>query len=169
MSGGFATARLEALPMGPADAEDLHTVWGDPEVIFWGAHADLDATRSFLVVCLARSAAGPPLGWFGLRRRTDGAFLGDVVLQPAPWDAAVVEIGWHLARDAQGDGYATEAARGALAHAAAHGVAEVEAIVLPSNAPSQAVARRIGLVPTGTTVDREAGTHNLWRGPTTRP
>lgn len=163
---GFTTARLHARSMGIADAEELHRVWGDPEVIFWGALADLDATRSFLVVTLARSAGGPPLGWFGLRRRTDGAFLGDVVLQPAPWDAEVVEIGWHLARTAQGQGYVTEAAIGALTHAAAHGVGEVEAIVLPRNAPSQAVARRIGLEPTGTTLEREAGTHDLWRGPT---
>lgn len=167
MSAGFTTARLEARPMVVADAEELHEVWGDPDVIFWGAHENLAQTRAFLVVTMARSAGGPPLGWFGVWRRSDGAFLGDAVLQPASWDAGIVEIGWHLARAAQGEGYATEAARGALGHAAAHGVGMVEAIILPANAASIGVARRIGLEPTGTTLEREtAGTHDLWRGPT---
>jgi RimJ/RimL family protein N-acetyltransferase len=56
-----------------------------------------------------------------------------------------LEIGWHLHPDAWGLGYATEAARAVLAHAAAYGVTEILAVTHPDNLPSQAVARRIGM------------------------
>lgn len=62
-----------------------------------------------------------------------------------------LEIGWHLHPDAWGLGYATEAARAVLAHAAAHGVTEVLAVTHLENLPSQAVARRIGMRHVGRT------------------
>ena len=57
-----------------------------------------------------------------------------------------VEIGWRLARHAWHHGYATEAARAALAVAFdGIGLHEISSITAVLNEPSQAVMRRLGL------------------------
>jgi RimJ/RimL family protein N-acetyltransferase len=60
---------------------------------------------------------------------------------------AIVEIGWRLATEHWGQGYATEAARGWLDHGFdALGVAEVVAFTDAGNARSLAVMARLGMV-----------------------
>jgi RimJ/RimL family protein N-acetyltransferase len=59
------------------------------------------------------------------------------------------EVGWRLARTAWHHGYATEAARAALRVAASHRIPVVWSVTAVANEPSQAVMRRIGLVPHG--------------------
>ena len=54
-------------------------------------------------------------------------------------------MAWHLHPDAQGHGYATEAARGTFDRAHAAGIAEVLALTDEANTASQAVCRRLGL------------------------
>lgn len=52
-------------------------------------------------------------GLFALERRDDGAVVGFCGLAPVRWEAAFapkVEIGWRLAHEHWGHGYATEAA-----------------------------------------------------------
>lgn len=57
-----------------------------------------------------------------------------------------VEIGWRLARDVWGQGYATEAARAVLDHAfAALALDEVVSLTVLANLPSRAVMERIGM------------------------
>jgi RimJ/RimL family protein N-acetyltransferase len=56
-----------------------------------------------------------------------------------------VEVAWHLHPDAQGNGYATEAAAGAFARGHAVGIAEILALTDELNTSSQAVCRRLGL------------------------
>ena len=63
----------------------------------------------------------------------------------SPLDGAV-EVGWRLAREHWGQGYATEAARAWLAHGfGAMDVPEIVAFTAPANARSQAVMRRLGM------------------------
>jgi len=63
----------------------------------------------------------------------------------APFTAAV-EIGWRLAVEAWGHGYATEAALAALAYGFGDaGLEEIVAFTATTNARSQAVMRRIGM------------------------
>lgn len=38
-------------------------------------------------------------GWFALVRQHDGQLVGDVVLQPAPWDQDLALVGWHVGKD----------------------------------------------------------------------
>lgn len=84
-----------------------------------------------------REDPGALLGFCGL---TVPMFLPDVL--PA------VEVGWRLAREAWGSGYATEAARVALDFAfQEHGMREVIAIVDPANARSLRVAEKLGMTP----------------------
>ena len=66
---------------------------------------------------------------------------------PLPGTAAgAAEAGWRLARAQWGQGYATEAAQGWIDWGfATLGLAEIVAMVVPGNARSQAVMRRLGM------------------------
>lgn len=57
-----------------------------------------------------------------------------------------VEVGWRLARDGWGHGYATEAARAGVAHGFTElGLEEIVAMVVPANDRSQSVMRKLGM------------------------
>lgn len=156
------TPRLDLRRLTMDDLDGFHTVWGDPEVIFWGASPDVEASGRTLARLLSREIPGvPESGWFAALLRETGTFLGDVVLEPASWDPDIAEIGWHMARDQQGRGYATEAARALLDHARAHATPTVWAKILPDNEPSRAVARRIGMRQVGSIVHADLD-HDLW-------
>ena len=75
----------------------------------------------------------------------DGEFIGFVGLNE-PRFRPGVEIGWRLAREAWGHGYATEAARAVLAFAFDElGLAEVISFTSTTNVRSQRVMERIGM------------------------
>jgi RimJ/RimL family protein N-acetyltransferase len=159
----FVTERLEVRRLVMSDLADFHEVWGDPRVIFWGATEDLDATQQRLRDFIDRRLVGiTDSGWFAVVRRDDGHFTGDVVLEPASWNNAVPEIGWHFATEWQGLGYATEAAAGLLELARQQGIPAVYAKILRTNVASQGVARRIGMTVVGSLEDHPAGPHDIW-------
>jgi RimJ/RimL family protein N-acetyltransferase len=80
-------------------------------------------------------------------------FVGYVGLWPASFLAeGMVEVGWRLAREHWGRGYATEAAREALRFGFTDvGLDEIVSFTVPQNVRSVRVMERIGLVrdPTG--------------------
>ena len=90
-------------------------------------------------------------GWglWALEELATGRFLGFTGLNVPRFDAhftPAVEIGWRLRRDAWGHGYASEAARGALAVAFEDlGLEELVSFTAVPNVRSQAVMRRIGM------------------------
>ena len=88
-------------------------------------------------------------GLWALELTETGAFLGFTGLNPMPDGvpgAGGMEVGWRLARAAWGHGYATEAARAALAVAFEQvGMEEVWSMTSVRNTPSQAVMRRLGM------------------------
>lgn len=89
-------------------------------------------------------------GNFAVERRKDGAFLGHVGIKPTdadlPFDGAH-EIGWRLARLAWGAGYASEGARAVLAYGFERlRLPEIVSFTATTNAPSEAVMKRIGMV-----------------------
>lgn len=158
----FRTQRLDVRPLTLDDLEAFHAIWGDPEVVFWGASPDLEASRRRLTDFSRRRLDGvAESGWFALVHRERGVVVGDVVLEPASWDPALAEVGWHVARAHQRRGYATEAAAGLLAHARRVGLDRAWAKILPSNAPSRTVAARLGMRRVGT-VDDAGVRHDLW-------
>ncbi|SOY46228.1 GNAT family N-acetyltransferase [Cupriavidus taiwanensis] len=90
-------------------------------------------------------------GWgvWVVERTADEAFLGFVGLhEPSaalPF-APCVEIAWRLARPVWGQGYATEAARAALAYGFGRlALAEIVAFTTLANARSRAVMERLGM------------------------
>lgn len=99
-----------------------------------------------------RAAAGWDANAFGLwvlERRADGQFLGFAGLSRPSWEAhftPAVEVGWRLARDAWGHGYATEAARAALAYGfETVDLDEIVSYTVPANLRSRAVMERLGM------------------------
>jgi RimJ/RimL family protein N-acetyltransferase len=75
-------------------------------------------------------------------------FIGYVGLWPADYvTSGMVEVGWRLAREHWGHGYATEAARAALEYGfTTVGLAEIVSFTVPRNERSLRVMERIGLV-----------------------
>jgi RimJ/RimL family protein N-acetyltransferase len=76
-------------------------------------------------------------------------FVGFVGLAVPRFEAhftPAVEVGWRLAFDAWGHGYATEGARAALAYALdSLGAREVVSYTVPGNRRSRSVMERLGL------------------------
>jgi RimJ/RimL family protein N-acetyltransferase len=90
-------------------------------------------------------------GRWAVERRDDGLVLGTVLLIPLPDGDGEIEVGWHFHPDSWGQGFATEAARGALRWGYERGVDEVLAVVRPENHRSVAVCRRLGMEHLGRT------------------
>ncbi|HEX8796255.1 MAG TPA: GNAT family N-acetyltransferase [Polyangiaceae bacterium] len=76
-------------------------------------------------------------------------FIGFIGLQRVPFEAAftpAVEVGWRLAFDAWGHGYATEGARAALALGfGALGLREIVSMTVTSNERSWHVMEKLGM------------------------
>jgi ribosomal-protein-alanine N-acetyltransferase len=89
------------------------------------------------------------LGLWAMERRDDGAFLGFTGLAPPRFEASFtpcVEIGWRLAADAWGHGYATEAARASLSFGFdGRGLDEILSWTVLANVRSRAVMERLGM------------------------
>jgi RimJ/RimL family protein N-acetyltransferase len=109
-------------------------------------------TRAEVVALVERHAdnlaAGRP-GLYAVERREDGQFIGWVGLATPTFEAnfmPAVEIGWRLAREFWGRGYAPEAARRALAHGfTTLGLEEVVSFTAVPNLPSRRVMEKIGM------------------------
>jgi RimJ/RimL family protein N-acetyltransferase len=88
-------------------------------------------------------------GQWAVERIEDERVIGFTGLEVAEDDALFappVHIGWHLARDAWGHGYATEGATAVLDYVFdVIGVPEVVAHTTTANGRSQAVMRRLGM------------------------
>jgi RimJ/RimL family protein N-acetyltransferase len=81
---------------------------------------------------------------FSVVEKDTGRWIGRLgPWRPEAWPGP--EVGWGLVRDAWGKGYATEGAAAAIDWAFDHlGWTDVIHCIDPLNAPSQAVARRLG-------------------------
>ncbi|MFJ6233031.1 GNAT family N-acetyltransferase [Streptomyces griseus] len=152
----FTTARLDALPLDPAYADEMAAVLADPALYVFtgGGPPDAAALRSRY----ERQCAGSPdpgERWWNwvLRVRADGRLAGYV---QATVRGPRAEIAWVIGTPWQGRGYASEAAQGLAAHlVAAGGVRELLAHVHPDHAASERVAKAAGHRPTGERADGE--------------
>lgn len=106
--------------------------------------AESDASADRLRDSLSRAG----FGWWALSLRGEPGFLGMVGLQQVPFTASftpAVEVGWRLTRAAWGQGFATEAARAAIAFGfTSLGLSEIVSFTVPENQPSRRVMERLG-------------------------
>ncbi len=139
------TERLQLRPYKSDEAHLLHSIIGDLRIVFWrNEPGTLEEAEQWLErTALTREQSG--MGVWGVFDRETDDFLGQTILQPLP-ETGEPEIGYHFRVEAQGQGFATEAAQ-CLLH---HGFTGLElprivAVVLPDNHPSQAVMKKLGL------------------------
>ena len=97
---------------------------------------------------LALADAGQPF-FRAVERKSDGAFIGFIGVKPINFDAPFGkghEIGWRLAREYWGAGYATEGAKAALRHSfETYDLRTIFSFTAVGNSRSQAVMKRIGM------------------------
>lgn len=114
------TERLLLRPLGPEDMAAVIVGASDPEVARHTARIPHpytpDDARRFIEEAVALAAAGRSVTLVA-ERRGDGRFLGVVGFDLEGDDPQGFEIGYWFARDAWGQGFATEAVRAVLAHA----------------------------------------------------
>jgi RimJ/RimL family protein N-acetyltransferase len=141
------TRRLWLRPLHISDFEDYARLRADPEVLRYLNYGETpwDRARSwrhlaFLLGHWQLTGAG----MWAVESTESRAFLGLVgFAAPEGWPG--FELAWTLARHAWGNGYATEAARSALAHAfSALQMDRVISLIHPENRASIRVAERVG-------------------------
>ena len=87
-------------------------------------------------------------GPYAVERLSDGEWLGYVGLHRVTYSGGMegqVEILWRLRYDVWGQGYATEAARACIAHAAKLGIPELIAFTYVGNLRSLDVMKKLGM------------------------
>ena len=91
-------------------------------------------------------------GPYAVERLSDGELLGFTGLHRVTFSGGLegqVEILWRLRHDAWGQGYATEAARACIAHAAKLGIPELVAFTFVGNGRSRRVMQKLGMTCVG--------------------
>lgn len=147
---GLETARLRLRPPRPDDASEIFARYAqDAEVtryLTWRPHKSVETVQEFLRSLLALREQGAVLPWV-VERRADGQLLGvtDLRLQ-----GSRAEIGYALARDAWGQGFASEAARALVEWALTQpGLYRVWAVCDVDNRASARVLEKAGMVREG--------------------
>ena len=145
----LATARLRLRGWRDADRDPWAALNADPEVMAHFPTTLTRATSDRLVDLTMDGWAENGFGLWAMERVEDGLFLGFTGLSRPSFEAhftPAVEVGWRLARHAWGHGFATEAARAALAFGfETLGLEEIVSFTVPANARSRAVMERIGM------------------------
>ena len=151
-----------------ADLARCFDMYSRAEVVRWLGAPGLPLTEPGQAVQAIRrwharhAGHGGRYGTWAIQVRDTGRIAGTVLFKPLPGrDESVptsdIEVGWHLHPDSWGNGYATEAARGAVERGFAAGLPEIYAVVAPGNHASIAVTRRLGMAPLGRRTDWYGG------------
>ncbi len=146
----LTTPRLILREMTPEDAPALHAVLGDAETMRWYPRG---FTREEVEDWIARQITCYPAGTglLGITLKGSGTLIGDC---GAVWQdvegVRELEIGYHIHRNHQRHGYATEGARAVrdyafTALACDHENDHLISMIRPENIPSRRVAEKNGL------------------------
>jgi len=114
------TARLTLRPLEAGDIAAMHALMSDAEIMaFWDVPEidDVDLTRAIIEAQLRDMGLGRALYW-AMIKRDDGAFVGCCDLSQIDLWHRRGEIGFMIDKPFWSGGYAFEAMRAVLAHAA---------------------------------------------------
>lgn len=145
----IATARLKLREWTAADAEPFAALNGDPRVMEFFPAALTRAQSDAQMEAIQAFIADHGYGLYAAEEKASGRFIGFVGLWPPSFEAhftPAIEIGWRLARDAWGQGYASEAARAVVDHA--FQLLDLDALVSFTaewNRPSRRVMEKLGM------------------------
>ena len=142
------TERLLMRSWRQEDIAPFQRICSDPEVMATlGPPLDMEATAARIAWMREHEAEHGHCFW-ALEHRSDARLVGwcGVIRGDMAPVADKVEIGWRLARDCWGRGFASEAARGAAAWSFANlPDDEIRAITWKGNVRSRAVMDRLGM------------------------
>lgn len=147
------TERLILRPWRDADIAPFAALNADPIVM---EHFPATQTRAETEAGVARireEMAKHGFGWFAVEVPGVAAFIGFIGLWVPNFDAPftsiqdpIVEVGWRLAREHWGKGYATEGAGESLRFGFEDlGLKEIVSFTTTTNLPSQKVMQRLGM------------------------
>ena len=147
------TERLLIRPIRSDDAEQLHAVYGDPEVmrrIPSGLSDSLDTTRQ-RVARYADYQGRYGYSLWAVIERASGRIVGDCGLFPVEGRGPEVEVAYRLGRAVWGRGYATEAAAACLRYGFDRlDLDRIIAITDPDHVASRRAMEKIGMAFEGT-------------------
>ncbi len=146
------TPRLRLRPIEEGDRDAFVAMNLDPEVMHYFASTFSPQTSDEHIARYRMQLVRDGFSFLTLEHRETGDYLGIVGMQvmhtvvphlPQP----AVEVGWRLAKAAQGQGYATEASQAVVDHAfgSLH-LPELVAIIATDNLASQRVADKLGMI-----------------------
>lgn len=142
------TARLRLRKWREDDQESLHAFYSDPisQSIYGYDYSRDDIWRRIAFNLGHWQLRG--FGTWALEEKATGTFAGYAGLWfPLGWGD--VEVGYGLAAEHRGKGFATEAAICARDHGYKIGIERLVSYILPTNAASQRVAERLAAKPDG--------------------
>ncbi len=161
---GPQTDRLRLRGFTAADLDPYAAICADAEVmrhIGSGGPVGREVAWRHLAIFLGAWALQGH-GMWAVERLRDGAFIGRVGYLDAP-DWPGCELGWVLARDCWGQGYAYEAARAALDFGRREqGLGDLISLIRPDNARSIRLAERLG-ASNGGPIEFMGGTSLVYR------
>lgn len=144
------TARLLMRRWAPSDAAPFAALNADPSVM---EHFDRPLTRDEsdrFIARIEKTFEERGFGLWAVEVAAGPPFIGFVGLWPAEFEAhftPAIEVGWRLAREAWGHGYATEAAKAAVGFGFDElELDEIVSMTTHANVRSQRVMQRIGMV-----------------------
>ncbi|MBF2482582.1 GNAT family N-acetyltransferase [Listeria seeligeri] len=110
-------------------------------------NADKEVMKYFPALLTSKESNG--YGLFAIEEKSTGEFIGFTGFHEATFEAEFtpcIEIGWRLKKTVWNQGYATEAALGAIAYANEHtSIEEIYSFTATLNKPSEQVMKKIAL------------------------
>jgi RimJ/RimL family protein N-acetyltransferase len=159
----ITTERLIMRRFTMADAPALSHYRSQPDVAhfqFWEAPYSL-AQAEQMISELPQVDIPPAGEWqqIALQRHSDGAVIGDFAIGTQAANPQLVEIGYTLAREHQGHGYAREALCALLPALFANGIHRVHALIDHRNARSARLVSSVGFRHEGRMIE-----HMIYKG-----
>lgn len=143
------TPRLLMRGWRESDLAPYAALNADPEVTRYLAGPLTREQSDAMVERIERGFAEHGFGLWAVEIVATGEFVGFTGLSVPGFEAhftPAVEVGWRLARAAWGNGYATEAARAAVAYGFGEaGLDEIVSFTTAANRASRAVMQRLGM------------------------
>ena len=143
------TVRLTLDPLRVDDADELAGVLADPALytVIGGGPPSAERLRTRFGRMLA-GPDDPAHEWHNWTLRQTGSSTAVGTAQ-ATVESGTAFLAWVVGTSWQGRGYATEAAKAVAGWLRDRGGLRVAASIAPGHAASEAVARKVGLAPTG--------------------
>jgi ribosomal-protein-alanine N-acetyltransferase len=142
----FATRRLAIRPYRKSDLKGLHALYSDAHNLrYWSvpANASIEETRRQMRWHLAYRPQ-----WYcmwAVVEKKSRKLIGMVNYHQRMQRSKRADVGWLILPDYQGRGFMTEAMRPLLRYMIDElGLHKVEALIMPANKPSRALARKLG-------------------------